>query len=224
MENATTKIPEYTKISNIFVRDPDTKKLTSDYARIEYKYLENCEWEFREKIDGTNIRVIWDGYRVSFRGRTDKASIPKHLLEKLEELFGGPNNEEIFEQQFGTKQVILFGEGYGEKIQKVGNLYGPVNFRLFDVMINGWWLNSYGIEGIADLFGIGTAPMLFFGTLHDGIKYVKTHPMSDLMNADHEIEGVVGRPTVQLFDKKGDPIMVKIKCRDFPAESEEKDD
>ena len=71
-------------------------------------YIEkNCKdiWEWTEKVDGTNIRLIWDGHNVSFAGRTDKAQIPDHLLEKLEQLFGGINKEVIFEQNFGEKEV-----------------------------------------------------------------------------------------------------------------------
>ena len=62
--------------------------------------MKNCDWEFTEKVDGTNIRVHWDGHTVEFGGRTDKAQIPKPLLERLETLFGGYENEQIFEQKF----------------------------------------------------------------------------------------------------------------------------
>ena len=133
---------EYTKIPNIFRRDEKTNKLLEGvYSTDELRLLENVTWQFTEKVDGTNIRVIWDGYRVSFAGRTDKATIQPHLLKRLEELFGGEDKEEIFEQNFGKKEVILFGEGFGEKIQKGGELYGSVDFILFDVWI-GMWLRS----------------------------------------------------------------------------------
>lgn len=206
---------EYIKIPNIFKRETygKNKLIEGEYSTPELEYLSKAMWEFTEKIDGTNIRVIWDGYRVDFKGRTDKAQIPAHLLNKLEELFGGETKEEIFEQAFGKKEVILFGEGYGEKIQKGGGLYGPVNFRLFDVYIDGFWFAQHSVNSIAETFGIETAPFVFSGTLEDGVKFIKTHPKSFLRDA--EMEGIVGRPMMQLFSRKCERIIVKIKCRDF---------
>ena len=205
----------YIKIPNIFQRETsgDNKLIEGLYSSPELEYLKDAMWEFTEKIDGMNIRVCWDGYRVSFMGRTDKAQIPGHLLAKLEELFGGELKEELFEQTFGKKEVILFGEGYGEKIQKNGAAYGPVNFRLFDVYIDGFWLVQNAVDGIAKTFEIDTAPFLFRGTLLQGVDFIKSHPMSTMRDA--EMEGIVGRPMVQMFSRTGERIMVKIKCRDF---------
>ena len=206
---------EYVKIPNIFKRETfgKNKLIEGEYSSPELKYLSNSMWEFTEKIDGTNIRVCWDGYRVSFMGRTDKAQIPAHLLARLEELFGGESKEELFEQTFGKKEVILFGEGYGKKIQKGGELYGDVNFRLFDVLVDGYWLLQDNVDCIAEIFEIETAPFMFRGTLEQGVQFIKTHPKSLLRDA--EMEGIVGRPMVQMFSRTGERIMVKIKCRDF---------
>ena len=144
---------EYTKIPNIFKRETFGKNrlIIGDYSTDELEALKDIEWVWTEKVDGTNIRVIWDGYRVSFAGRTDKAMIPPHLLKRLEELFGGTDKEEIFEQTFGKKEVILFGEGFGEKIQKGGEKYGRVDFILFDVWI-GMWLKRVDVVNIAETF------------------------------------------------------------------------
>ena len=209
------EIIEYTKISNIFKRETfgKNKLIEGEYSSPELEYLSKSMWGFEEKIDGTNIRVCWDGYRVEFRGRTDRAQIPAHLMAKLEELFGGETKEELFEQTFGNSEVILFGEGFGEKIQKGGGLYGPVNFRLFDVYIGGYWLNRENVSDIAEKFGIDRAPSLFTGTLEEGVEFIKKHPKSVLRDA--EMEGIVGRPMVQMFSRTGERIMVKIKCRDF---------
>lgn len=206
---------EYSKIPNIFKREMygENRLIEGEYATPELEYLSNALWEFTEKVDGTNVRILWDGYRVSFAGRTDKAQIPKHLLERLNVLFGGETKEELFEQIFGKTEVILFGEGFGEKIQKGGGLYGDVDFILFDVWVGGWWLDSVNVTDIAEKFGIRRVPVVFTGTLNDGVQYIRKHPKSKLRDA--ELEGIVGRPVVQMFSKKGERIMVKIKCRDF---------
>ena len=53
---------EYHKIYTIFKRNPKTKYKTlleGKYSLPEFEYLKDCIWVFTEKIDGTNIRVIW---------------------------------------------------------------------------------------------------------------------------------------------------------------------
>ena len=153
---------EYHKISAPFKRDMDgTKKLIEgEYQNELLEVLNEHEipFEWTEKIDGTNIRVIWDGHKVEFRGRTDKAQIPKHLLEKLKEIFCNNETEELFEQLFGEKQIMLIGEGYGNKIQKVGRDYldDEVSFILFDVYVidSDIFLERTNVEDIAKSFGI----------------------------------------------------------------------
>ena len=161
---------EYHKIETIFERDEKTKKLIIGKFRNQtVEYLKNNLWTFTEKVDGTNIRVYWDGHKVQYAGRTDKAVIPQHLLNKLNEIFGGEINEELFEQKFGEREVILFGEGYGPKIQNGGLYRDDVNFILFDVMINGNYQSRENVEEIANYFKIDIVPIVVEGTLEDGV-------------------------------------------------------
>ena len=206
---------EYPKIPNIFKREiyGENKLLKWEYSSVELEYLSKCDWQWTEKVDGTNIRIIWDGHSVSFMGRTDKAQIPAHLVNRLNELFGGTNKEEIFEQVFGETEVILFGEGFGEKIQAKGGLYGSVDFILFDVLINNIWLKRKDVENIAEQFNIKCVPVVGVGSLEEAVAYIETHPKSLLR--DFEMEGIVCRPCCELNDRLGKRIIVKIKCRDF---------
>lgn len=211
---------EYIKIPNIFKREEFGKNrlIEGDFSSDELEFLADNLWVWTEKVDGTNIRVMWDGHDVTFGGRTDKAQIPAHLFNKLNELFGGTNKEEIFEQKFGETPVILFGEGFGERIQKGGGLYGPVNFILFDAIIGNMWLRPDSLKDIADSFGIQVVPQVGCGSLYDAVKFIKTHPKSKLRDA--EMEGIVCRPLFELADRRGNRMIVKIKCRDFPSEGE----
>lgn len=205
---------EYHKIDGLYIREEATKRLMpGEYRNPMVDYLQNNIWMFTEKIDGTNIRVVWDGHRVSFYGRTDKAVIPKHLMERLEYLFAGEANEQVFEQHFGGKSVILYGEGYGAKIQNGGDYRSDVDFILFDVEVNGMMLSRASVEGLAKAFGIDAVPVVLVGTIHDAEEFVKQHPDSTIGNA--KMEGVVGRPLVELFDRHGNRVIVKIKVRDF---------
>lgn len=205
----------YEKIETVFKRDIEgTKKLILDEYRSEtVEYLKDSTWYFTEKIDGTNIRVMWDGHNVSFGGRSDKAQIPKHLLKYLEEKFKTTEAEELFEQAFGEKEVILFGEGYGCKIQNGGAYRDDVSFILFDVLIGDNYQSREWVEQTAKMFDIEVVPIVARGTIEDGISYVLGHPKSTRGTA--WMEGVVGRPAVELKDRCGNRVIVKIKWEDF---------
>lgn len=206
----------YHKIKNIYERDINTKKIIEGKFTDEtVEFLKNNIWEFTEKIDGTNIRIIWDGYKVYFAGRTEKALIPAELGNRLYELFGGEKNEQIFEQKFGNTPITLYGEGYGKGIQ-TGGLYSETQeFILFDVKINDNWQERKNVSQIAEYFGIKTVPVVARGTLEDGVKFVKEKPYSQITKQKYIMEGIVGRPIKELNDRSSNRVIVKIKVKDF---------
>ena len=205
---------EYHKIDGLFKRDEMSKRLIEGvYRSPEVEYLAGNEWIFTEKIDGTNVRVHWDGHRVAFGGRTDKADLPAPLMACLETMFGGEVNEQIFEEHFGGKEVTLYGEGYGAKIQSGGDYRPDQSFILFDVSIGGVWLSRENVEAVARYFGIDTVPVIMRGTIQQAIDFVKVRPASTIGKA--KMEGLVGRPVRELLTAKGDRVIVKIKVRDF---------
>ena len=206
---------EYHKIETVFNRstDGDKRLIWGDYRNETVEYLANNIWQFTEKIDGTNIRIHWDGHNVEIGGRTDRAQIPKHLMDYLSATFLTPEVEELFEQTYGEKDVILFGEGYGAKIQNGGEYRSDVSFILFDVLIGDNWQSREWVEATAKMFGIDVVPIVLEGTIGDGIDYVMQHNNSTIGKA--VMEGIVGRPKVEMKDRLGNRIIVKIKWKDF---------
>ena len=206
---------EYNKIETVYERDVDgTKKLIEGkYRNPAVEYLANNEWEFTEKIDGTNIRVHWDGHKIALGGRTERASIPAHLVNVLGDIFLNDEAEELFEQKFGETEVILFGEGYGAKIQNGGDYRSDVGFILFDVLIGGKYQSRQTVEGVAKAFALEVVPVVLRGTIQEAVDFVKAQPNSTIGFA--KMEGVVGRPKIELYDRSGRRMIVKIKCRDF---------
>lgn len=206
---------EYHKIETVFNRSTngDKRLIWGDYRNETVEYLANNIWQFTEKIDGTNIRIHWDGHNVEIGGRTDRAQIPKHLMDYLSATFLTPEVEELFEQTYGEKDVILFGEGYGAKIQNGGDYRSDVSFILFDVLIGDNWQSREWVEATAKMFGIDVVPIVLEGTIGDGIDYVIQHNNSTIGKA--VMEGVVGRPKVEMKDRLGNRIIVKIKWKDF---------
>lgn len=206
---------EYNKIDTLYKRDMEGSKrlLEGEFRDPTVEFLKDNIWQFTEKIDGTNIRVHWDGHKVQFGGRTERAQIPAHLVNYLNDVFGTNEAEQIFEEKFGETEVILFGEGYGPKIQNGGLYRNDVSFIMFDVLISGNYQPRSSVEDIAKAFGIDVVPIIFEGTLQEGVDFVKTHPDSTIGTA--KMEGLVGRPKVEMRDRCGKRVIVKIKWEDF---------
>lgn len=206
---------KYNKIDTVFERSTEGQKklIEGQFRNKEVEYLKDNMWYFTEKFDGTNVRVHWDGHKVKFYGRTDKAQLPNGLIEALEDMFGGTLNEELFEQKFGENEAILFGEGYGPKIQKGGSYRNDISFILFDVMVNNMYLNRDAIEEVAKCFNIDCVPIIMTGTIAEAVDFVKTSPNSTMGIA--KMEGLVGKPMVELYSKVGKRMIVKIKSCDF---------
>lgn len=214
----------YHKIECPFERSLEGSKelLWNHYRNSAVEYLRNNTWVFTEKVDGTNIRIFWDGYNIEFFGRKENSIIPEFLKEQLNQMFLTDEVEQLFEQQFGNKEVILFGEGYGNKIQDVGSKYRKDNsFILFDVMVNGNYQPRDVVENIAKMFDIDIVPIVIEGTIYDAIEYVMSHPKSIISKEDVYMEGLVGHPLIELKDRCGNRVITKIKWKDFKKFAEE---
>jgi len=204
---------EYPKIQTVFKRDPATKHktlLAGEYSLPEFEYLKSDAWIFTEKVDGTNIRVTYREGQVEFGGRTDNASIPALLLQELMRQF--PVNKFIDAEM---PPCILFGEGYGAKVQKGGGNYiaDGQSFALFDVWIDGIWLERKNVEDVAAKLGIEAVPMIGFGSLEDMVKAARDGLVSQW--GDFAAEGIVARPEIELMNRRGQRIITKIKHKDF---------
>lgn len=203
---------EYHKINSIFKRDEKNRFIIGEYAMPEIRILENIKYHTTEKIDGMNIRIHWDGNKVTFGGRTSNAQIPALLVEVLLNKFPS----EKFTEIFGRTVVTLFGEGYGYKIQEpMGSTYlkDTVAFILFDVLI-GIWLEPSNIEGIAEKFNVESVPYIGEYTILEAIDYIKSKPNSLIGG---KMEGVVMK--LPLYTRNQKRLIIKIKVRDFKDEN-----
>lgn len=205
---------EYHKIQSIFKRDMSSKRKTlmeGEWTTPEFEFLANNTWVFTEKVDGTNIRIIIDDGSVRYGGRTESAQIPAQLVGRLNERFL-PLAEQLTEMF--PDGAVLYGEGYGSKIQKVGGLYRQdQDFVLFDVKVGEWWLQRKSVEGIAEKLNLDVVPVIGEGTLHDAVAMAKKGITSTW--GDFEAEGIVARPKTEIRTRSGQRLIAKIKCRDF---------
>jgi hypothetical protein len=205
-------VREFHKIQTVWLRDPETRfktLLAGEWALPEFEYLRNNQWAFTEKVDGTNIRVMWDGERVTFGGRTDKAQIPAQLVTRLQELFPAERMVEVFDGP-----ACLYGEGHGAGIQKVGSNYSPhQEFALFDILVGNWWLQQHDVRDVAKKLGCVVVPFVGLGTLDEMVSFVQDGLRSEW--GPFPAEGIVARPVVELAGRDGKRIITKLKAKDF---------
>lgn len=202
------KIPDYQKGRQSFI--------IGDYAEPEFGNVKR--WLVDEKIDGTNVRIFYKDGKVSFGGRTSNAQMPTTLLKYLQDTF----YKDLLFKVFPVKEdepypnIILFGEGYGPKIQAPGGNYRKeVGFILFDIWVNGWWLERGSVIDIAGQLGIQTTPILGLMTEEEIVSFVKSQPMSVCSITPQVMEGVVCRSEPLMLFRNGKPMIWKLKCKEF---------
>jgi len=230
----------YQKIHSVYKRTPKGMFIRGDYAAPEVEYLQDLEWVWTEKVDGTNIRIGLEevpvykdepvtmddndpprltagpvpvGVELKYRvkGRTDNAQIPPRLLAAIEAL----DLERKLREHFDGP-VCLYGEGYGAKIQKGGGNYRPdQGFILFDVTVGQWQLRRKDVVAVAEKLGIDVVPEVFQGTVDEALELVDREEGVQSAWGCFRAEGLVGIPRVPLYDRKGNRIAVKLKSKDF---------
>lgn len=205
---------EFGKIETLYERDEETHRLKPELILKNPVYGLLKEWDFTEKIDGTNVRVIWDHATgmVTFGGKTDNSQLPADFVAHLyQTILAGP----LF-TVFPDTDAVIYGEGYGAGIQKGGDYSPTKEFIVFDVLVDGkWWLSWENVCDVASKLGLDVVPFVGTLTLEDATEMVRLGFHSRLNGGKKWAEGLVGRPAECLFDKKGARLIVKIKTKDF---------
>lgn len=237
----------YQKINTIFKRDENNIIMpNAEFSVPELNWLRNCKFDATEKIDGTNIRIevtpekfyicpdmYADVFSVEYKGKTDNAQIPTHLLNHLKETYpeknvldalGLPKSitkewliEKGYERLEDVPMYTIYGEGYGVKIQKGGNyIKDGVGFIVFDVKVGDMYLLKDSMEDIAGKLGAPVVPYMGQFTIDEAIEFVKTGFKSTIAeNKDYDAEGLVLKCPDGLRTRRGERIIFKVKTCDF---------
>lgn len=206
---------EYHKIETLYERDEKTFKVrVGELKNRTYSLLKT--WHWTEKVDGTNIRCIWNHATESltFGGKTDNASIPADLVKYLYETVSPVKMKEVFPDV----DAVVYGEGHGSGIQKGGGDYSLTKkLIVFDVLVGGsWWLSYENVSDVAAKLGLEVVPDFGEMTLEAATDLVRAGFKSRCsVNPEKQSEGLVGRPLETLFDKKGHRLITKLKTKDF---------
>ena len=166
-------------------------------------FLRGCMWRFYEKLDGMNIRVIYDeNGEKEVRGRTDRAVLPGNMAEVCLRAT----------ESVKARNLIIYGEGYGGKVQK-GYKYSPTfKFAAFDVLDTeeGRWWDQKQVKELP----VPHAPLMHIGDLWSGAAWVVRGVESTF--GPFLAEGFVARPDCDgLRMYGGNLIRAKLKHRDL---------
>lgn len=182
--------------------------------------VRHLRWEWTEKIDGTNIRIGWDGVdQVNVVGREHRdANLPGHETG-LPDLIADTFTVAAFAKAYAGKPMTIYCEGYGPKIGPRGHLYGDEPaLVVLDVVINGWWLQRPGIVDVAATFGLQAPPLLNFDSVDMAQETVRSGFVSLMAPEGTEpfhAEGLVGRLELDLLTRDRKTIRCKIKHEYF---------
>jgi hypothetical protein len=217
---------EYPKIFTLYDRDEKTGHIIPDKIRLlekeDYFSAVKC-WTVTEKIDGTGLRIALqsDG-NLFIGGRTDKAQLQAALIPYLYQAFTIDKFKKCFEWWEEQKtDIILFCEGYGEKIQKGGGDYrSGVAVRLFDVLVGETWLSVENIIDIAAKFGIGEVPLIekiseLPKTKEDLLSIINESRICEQGGRPRQAEGIVAKSSPLMLSRCGNRMIWKLKFKDF---------
>ena len=192
-----------------------------------------------DPVEGSRVEGV--AFTVRIAGKTDNAQIPKNLLKHMQEKY---TDDKILDA-LGLKKFIpveewvdhkwvdsdgvtpnydaipniytIYGEGYGNGIQKGGNYIKNGNeFIVFDVKVNDIYLKTDVRDEIATKLGAPIVPFIGYFTLDEAIDYVRKGFKSTIAeNPDYMAEGLVLRTDLGLRNRMGKRLIVKVKYEDF---------
>lgn len=229
---------EYPKINSMFKRD-EKGKMIPEFSEPAFKYLAQNDWIGTEKVDGMGVRIEivplmdGDGCSLQLKGRTDNTRIPQNLSRYywrlLVDKLSIQNIKKVFPDLGSFHSITLYGEAYGEKIQKAGKQYCPnggVGIVIFDIKVatanldgdirEEYWLERHNVEDITKKLDLDVAPIIFKGSLWDAIAFLSNGvPITQVTRFPAQIEGLVLHPVVPLQDRRGNRIITKLKIKDL---------
>lgn len=165
-----------------------------------------------EKIHGTSTHIAYKNGELKFFPGCIKydlfASLFDHdqLLEKFEAI--------------NSPEIIIFGEGYGGKCQRMAHVYGPdTRFVAFEVKIGNHWLNVEKAHKVVEEFGLEFVHWVKGPATLDFVNYWRDQPSEQAkrngMGDNHIREGIVIRAPVEVTLNDGKRLLAKHKRPEF---------
>lgn len=203
----------YPKFYGPYIRNRETKKLDTELPRPELAPYMNdtTHWWVSEKMDGTNTRIIWDGYKLVVKGRTNASQLQGYQTELLNELTQNGNYK--FDETFGEKEVTIYGETFGGKIQANPHNADP-QFQVFDINIDGVWLMYDDVKSIAEQLGLDYVEHELLPNWQAVFEYFSQTGRTRTSKGEY-YEGLIAIPEHMPLTRTGERVITKVKMNDF---------
>lgn len=198
------------------------------YTEIEnlrnYPYVleDDEDVSITEKIHGMNVRIgMIEGEVLAGSHKLQRKNIENSLFWFPTELPGVKSL--LFDLSKHYKQVILYGELFGNKIQPFD--YGSPNeprFQAFDLILDGKYVDFYNFNNIMKQHGVDTVPVLYHGPY--SLDVVKKFAQGrTTVGGTNVLEGVVIKPLVERHDAKTGRVIFKYLSDEYLQLKEKKD-
>jgi len=173
-----------------------------------------------EKIHGTSSHLSWKAFEkhLGFFSGGEK-------YENFISIFDIPALTAKFTERYADVDVMINGEAYGGRQQGMSATYGKENrFIVFDVRVNGHWLDVPNAEKVAHYLGlefvwwdkvISDSPEDMQNQLDKFRDQDSRQAIRNGMGEGHKAEGIVIRPPFEFVMNNGEPLRVKHKREDF---------
>lgn len=203
-----------------FQRFTDIERINPVFGVLANYFAENSiDVMVTEKINGASVRVGMVGGKLIAGSRQHQRARPEtEQGMKSNWYWHTTTNENILElltniSQDGQKDVILFGETFGKGVTKgKGKMaYGRdyLDFRAFDLMINGVYVDADQFLRLMRAYSIPVAPIDYTGKFDAEVFRGLASAMSQLTTKHHR-EGVVIRPMREVFLPQIGRVIVKL--------------
>lgn len=188
------------------------------YLHINNLYKDQTILMFREcyaleKIHGTSAHIYWKNKSVGFFSGGEK-------YDNFIKLFDVEKIAQLFVQEVGDCDCVVYGEAYGGKCQGMSATYGKeLKFVVFDVKIGDCWLDVSKAENVAQKLELEFVHYKKISTdlsEIDGERdFESVQAIRNGVGSGKLREGVVLRPLIELTKNNGERVISKHKREEF---------
>ena len=210
------------------------KKFDSPFKKDEHfintpelnQVLPKGKWIKTEKIDGTNIRIIFT--KMDELGNRDILIGSRKLIlndqDKTSKIYydciKGVNLYKLKEYFKDIKStIVIYAEGYGAGVQKGGIYSKNKNFRVFDIRIDEAYQDFVYVEKVCIDNQLNIVPVIdeieeiTFGECISSLNRLNNTLMTD--GEGGKPEGIVYKFEPVLLNKYKERLIFKVKFKDF---------
>lgn len=175
-------------------------------------------WQITEKVHGSNFSFWYDGVELRVASRNQFVDGTFFSCQEVVDRYSGAVMDIFI--QLGLNSVentlTIFGELFGQGIQKGVDYIGGKDFAVFDIMVDGEYLPTKQVEKLAAEYDFYHVPILaYVDTLDEALAFNPLFETKINPKEENFAEGVVIKPNKPLFLTSGARVIIKNKTEAF---------